>query len=215
MLDLGTYPMYALRHIMGTEPEECTACMIRRAPSPHELCDEVAEATFRFPSGKIGTAKMDMRAPITTFPTFDLTVSHNEMKVEDTNLPKDQAKFVTKTLYLCNFLRASFWHRIEAVHEFCIRDETSGRLIKQWTTKETKKIYTFKDAGIERESQPYWTSYRHQLEQFVNQIRHREGSGLWVSSDDSLAQAKMIDMAYRKSGLPLRRTSAFKLSNNL
>lgn len=213
MLDLGTYPMNALRHIMGTEPEECTVCTIKPAPPPNQLCDEFAKATFRFPGGRTGTATMDMRAPITTFPTFDLMVSHHEVKLEDTNISKGQAKFMTITLSMRNFLMSSFWHQIDILHEFRIRDETNGKLIKQWATKETKKIYTFEDAGIKCESQAYWTSYRHQLEQFVNRVRGSEGSGLWVSNEDSLAQAKMIDMAYRQSGLPVR-PSACKVRND-
>ncbi|RHZ49506.1 uncharacterized protein CDV56_105587 [Aspergillus thermomutatus] len=153
MLDLGTYVMGVLRDVMGAEPEECTKCTVRRSPPPNELCDEAADATFRFPGDLIGEAVMDMRASVSTLPTFKVTVIHK--------------------------------------------------------ARESKKIYTFKDAGIDEPSELSWISYRHQLEQFVNRIRGREGSGLWVRNEDSLAQAKMIDMAYEKSGLPLRPTSKF------
>jgi hypothetical protein len=114
-------------------------------------------------------------------------------------------------LTLNNFLVAAFWHRIDIEDEFIVRMAEDGRVIKLWTKKTSQKIYTFKDAGIDQPSKPSWISYRHQLEQFVNRIHGREGSGLWVSNEDSFAQAKMIDMAYEKSGLPLRPTSKFQL----
>ncbi|KAF4966926.1 hypothetical protein FSARC_5459 [Fusarium sarcochroum] len=212
ILDLGTYPLYALRQIMGTEPEECTMCNTRTAPAPQQLCDEFAEASFRFPGGRVGNAVMNMRASVTTFPTFDLTVSHREAKLVDLKLPGGQTKWLIRKLSMSNFLMSSFWHHIDVMDEYMIRDETSGKVIKRWT-KQSKKIYTFKDAGVDQPSEPFWTSYRHQLEQFVNRIRGHKGSGLWVGYEDSLAQAKMIDMAYEKSGLPLRPTSNFRLED--
>lgn len=210
MLDLGTYPMFALRQIMGAEPEECTACKTRTAPPPYQLCDEFAEASFRFPGGRVGDAIMDMRAPVTTFPTFNVMVLHNEVKLEDSKIPTGQRKSVIRKLNLSNFLMSSFWHRIEIVDEYIIREESGGRVVKRWTTKEYKKIYTFQDFGVDQPGEPFWGSYRHQLEQFVNHIRGNQGSGLWVGTEDSLAQAKIIDMAYEKSGLPLRPTSTFR-----
>ncbi|KAF4456294.1 hypothetical protein F53441_1539 [Fusarium austroafricanum] len=213
ILDLGTYPLNALRQIMGAEPEECTMCKVRTPPPPQELCDEFAEASFRFPGERVGNAVMNMRASITTFPTFNITVCHKEIKVEDASVPRGQTKWRLRKLHISNFLMSSFWHRIDIVDEYSSR--SGDKLLRKWTTKESKKIYTFKDAGIDQPSEPYWTSYRHQLEQFVNHIRGNKGSGLWVDYEDSLAQAKMVDMAYEKSGLPLRPISKFRMEDTL
>ncbi|KAF5676097.1 hypothetical protein FHETE_2224 [Fusarium heterosporum] len=213
ILELGTYPINALRQIMGDEPEECTMCRTESGPPPHQLYDEFAEASFRFPGDKVGKAVMNMRAPVTTFPTFDITVTHREHRVDDKNLPQGQSKWLLRKLSIKNFLVSAFWHRIDMVDEYSIRDEVGGKVLKKWTTKQCKKIYTFKDAGIKQPGEPYWTSYRHQLEQFVSRVRGSKGSGLWVDNEDSLAQAKMIDMAYAKSGLPLRPTSQFRLED--
>lgn len=211
LLDLGTYPMYAMRQIMGDEPEKCTNCKVRIPPAPHELCDEAADASFLFPGGRIGEMITDLRASITTIPTFKITVSHNEVAVEDKGLPSGQDKTCVRKVTLNNFLVAAAWHRIDIEDEFIVREKENSRVVKKWFKKQSKKVYTFKDAGIIQPSEPFWTSYRHQLEQFVNHIRKREGSGLWISNEDSIAQAKMIDMAYERSGLPLRRTSTFQL----
>jgi predicted dehydrogenase len=211
MLDLGTYVMYVLRQVMGTEPEECIKCTVRTPPPPYELCDEAAKATFRFPGGLIGEADMDLRASVSTFPLFKVTIIHKEVPVEDDRLQQGQRKVRIRKLTLHNFLMAAVWHRIDIEDEFIVRKIQDGEVVKRWTKHTSKKVYTFKDAGIDQPSEPSWVSYRHQLEQFVDHIRGREGSGLWVSNEDSLAQAKMIDMAYEKSGLPLRPTSKFRL----
>ncbi|KAF5629981.1 oxidoreductase [Fusarium tjaetaba] len=210
MLHLGTYPMYALRQIMGDEPEECTACKVRKLPPPEDLCDEFAETSFRFPGGRVGNATINARASVTTLPTFNISVSQKEIKVEDMSLPRGQTKWKRRKLSFSNFLISSFWHRIDIVDEYSIRDETNEKDLKGWTVKQSKKIYTFKDAGIDQPSEPFWSSYRHLLEQFVNHVRGNKGSGLWVNHEDSIAQARMIDMAYEKSGLPLRPTSKFR-----
>jgi predicted dehydrogenase len=211
LLDLGTYVMYVLRQITDAEPQECTKCTVRTPPPPYELCDEAAEATFLFPGGVVGEAITDLRAGVTTFPTFKITVEHNEVTVEDSQLPAQLEKIHVRKLTLNNFLMSAVFHSIEIRDEFVVRKKEGGQVVKTWSTKQSKKIFTFKDAGVDQPGEPYWLSYRHQLEQFVNHIRGREGSGLWVSPEDSLAQAKMIDMAYTKSGLPLRRTSKFQL----
>lgn len=210
LLNLGTYGMCVLREIIGAEPEECTRCTIRKTPL-NELCDEAAEATFRFPHGAVGEIVTDMRASVFILPTFIATVVHKEVPVEDDRLSHGQKKFRIRKVTLNNFLMAAAWHRIDIEDEFIIKKvdgETNG-VIKRWTKKESRKIYTFKDAGLDQPGEPFWSSWRHQLEQFVNRARGREGSGLWFSNDDSLKQAKIIDMAYEEAGLPLRPTGGF------
>ncbi|KAI1018026.1 hypothetical protein LB504_003993 [Fusarium proliferatum] len=211
MLHLGTYPMYALRQIMGDEPEECVACKFRSCPPPGDLCDEFAETSFHFPGGRVGNATMNARSSITTFPTFNIWVCHRKVKLEDMTLPKEQTKWKVRKLIVSNFLISSFWHRIDIVDEYTIRDDRNAKDLKKWTVKQSKKVYAFKDAGIDQPAEPFWSSYRHLLEQFVNRVRSRQGSGLWVDHEDSIAQARMIDMAYEKSGLPLRPTRKFRL----
>ncbi|KAF5621984.1 oxidoreductase [Fusarium sp. NRRL 52700] len=215
MLHLGTYPMYALRQIMGNEPEECTSCNARKLPPPGDLCDEFVETSFRFPGGRIGNATINARASVTTFPTFNISVSHTEVKLEDMTLPKGQTRWKRRKLSFSNFLVSSFWHRIDIVDEYTIRDETNEKELKKWTVKQSRKVYTFKDAGVDQPSEPFWSSYRHVLEQFVNRVHGTQAFGLWVDGEDSIAQARMIDMAYEKCGLPMRPTSKFRLDESM
>ncbi|KAF5657914.1 oxidoreductase [Fusarium circinatum] len=167
MLHLGTYPMYALRQIMGDEPEECTACKVRIPPPPGDLCDESAEISFRFSGGRVGNAIINARASVTAFPTFNISVCHGVIKMEDTKLPKGQIKWKRRKLSFSNFLISLFWHRIDIVDEYTIRDETNKKDLKKWTVKHSKKVYTFRDANMDQPGEPFWSSYRHLLEQFV------------------------------------------------
>ena len=134
---------------------------------------------------------------------------HRAVVVPDEQLPKNQEKTRVRKLYFKNFIFANLWHYIDVEDAYVIRQTSDGKIIKTWRTKETKKIYTFQEAGIDQPGESYWVSYRHQLEQFVNRIRGREGSGLWIDGDDSIAQMKMIDMTYEKPGSPLRPSSKF------
>jgi len=57
----------------------------------------------------------------------------------------------------------------------------------------------------------YWSTYRYQLEAFVDRVRGREPV-FWVHNEDSMLQMRTIDEVYMKSGLPTRPTSAFASS---
>ena len=87
-------------------------------------------------------------------------------------------------------------------------------MIKKWTEKQSHKTYSFNEAGGEFEHLPgetNWMSYRYMLEQFVNRVKGRKTQH-WVGQQDSIAQMKMLDMAYEKSGLGLRPTSKYTSS---
>ncbi len=214
MMDLGTYPISVLRGVFGAEPEECIECTVRKCPPPNELCDQAAKIKFRFPGGAVGEADADLQASI-----FDsrliprVTVTHKEVVVPDDAVPAGQEKVRIRKVALVNFMVSNIWHRIDIEDQFIVRKtDGDGTVTAKYTKKESKKIYTFRDAGIaDLPGEPFWMSYRYQLEQFVNHIRGREGSGLWVDAEYSVSQAKVLDMAYAKSGLPLRPTSKFQL----
>ncbi|CAK7212013.1 hypothetical protein SBRCBS47491_001318 [Sporothrix bragantina] len=218
MMDLGTYTFSTLRQITGAEPLECTSCSVVKCDPPFELCDSGSEATFQFPGGVVGTVKSTLRGGKLTLGMPWTRVVHKPVpapagtKLESGQpIPVGHECVVTRTLTLNNFILSNFWHRLDIEHEYVVRRTSDPAIVAEtWTTKESKKIYTFKDAGIDQPSKPFWLSYRHQLEQFVNRIRGQEGSGVWVTPEDSIAQARMIDMAYKKTDLPLRPGSKYR-----
>ncbi|KAL8392194.1 hypothetical protein RB595_002400 [Gaeumannomyces hyphopodioides] len=229
LMDLGTYPCSAVRLAFGgVVPEECTSAELRPCPPPHERCDEAFKATFRFPNG--GTAEIEGALKGSWLQTGvpGLWVEHRPVVVPDADLPEGQEKTRTRKLYMGNFMASFIWHRIDVEDEFVVRrtaakgtggaaaaaaaDEKDS-VLKRWVEKRSYKAYTWEEAGFEERGGglPGFTSYRHQLGAFVDRIRGRAGTGMWVEHDDSIAQARMLDMAYEKSGLGVRPTSGFEL----
>jgi len=146
-------------------------------------------------------------------------VTLRPLVVEDNSLPAGQEKVRMRKVAFHNFMISNWWHRIDVQDEFIVRkkvdqnksDRGSDGVIKSWTEKTSKKVYTFHDMGIDQPGEPWWLSYRHQLEQLVNRIRGRPGTGLWLDGEDSIGRMKMLDMVYEKSPLPVRPTSRFRL----
>lgn len=213
MMALGTYNFAALRNIFGTEPEECLSCDVKAyTDGVHKNCDYDAKARFRFPNGGIGEVHTTLKGGIMYKPTSVTVTEKETVIVPEKVLPTSQELVRSRELILWESIHGMFWHRIDVKEIFVIRGKDDGKVIKKWEEQKSHKAYTFRDAGGEFADLPgevNWMSYRHQLEQFVNRIKGRKTQH-WVSGEDSIAQMKMLDMAYEKSGLGLRPTSDFR-----
>jgi predicted dehydrogenase len=211
MMAMGTYNYAALRLLFGADPVECTSCDTKAyTDGVHDKCDYEFQAKFRFPNGGIGEASSTLQGGTVLKPSF-VTVTTKEVAVPDKTLPEDQEKLCSQVLTLNGMIHGIFWHRIDIKNKFEIRDKDTGKAVRTWEENTSRKAYTFKEAGGEFADLPgetFWMSYRYQLEAFVNKIRGRETQH-WVTGEDSIAQMRMIDMAYEKSGLGPRPTSSF------
>ncbi|KAK6984064.1 hypothetical protein R3P38DRAFT_3108960 [Favolaschia claudopus] len=67
----------------------------------------------------------------------------------------------------------------------------------------TEKAYTLPNLG-----EPWWTSYRYQLEAFVNKVKGREPHA-WVMPEDSVRTMEVIESVYAKGGLGSRPGSGY------
>ncbi|KAL1302062.1 hypothetical protein AAFC00_002504 [Neodothiora populina] len=210
IMAVGTYNLAATRLLFDAEPEECIDCDTKAyTDGVHAKCDYEFKARFRFPNGGIGEASSTLRGG-TMYRAAYVTVTTKGIVVPDDTLPASQEKRRSQELTISDLIHGGFWHRIDVTSTFKICDRETGTVIKKWVEKESHKAYTFEEAGMANlPGEDYWLSYRHQLEQFVNKIRGRETQH-WVTAEDSLVQARMIDMAYEKSGLGLRPTSSFR-----
>jgi hypothetical protein len=133
-------------------------------------------------------------------------------------LKNGQTHTVARTVTCWNFVAPVIWHWIDGVDGHFVREEASGKVVKKWTVKESKKAYAWGEElkaqeGTVRVGEEYWSSYRYMLEEFVNRIKGRQGSGVWVDGQESINGMAMTDKAYKKSGLPLRPTSILLSSN--
>ncbi|KAK7981305.1 oxidoreductase [Apiospora saccharicola] len=211
MMAMGTYNYAALRVLFGADPVECTSCTTQAyTDGIHDKCDWEFEASFKFPNGGTGKASSTLQGGTVMKPSW-VTVTCREVAVADDSLPAGQQMFQTRELTLQGMIHGVFWHRIDVKETNVVRTK-DGKEVRRSTTSRSHKAYTFKEAGGEFASLPgeaYWMSYRHQLEQFVNKVKGRPVTH-WISGEDSLAQMKMLDMAYEKSGLGPRPTSKYR-----
>ena len=215
MMSMGTYNFAALRLIFDAEPVECISCETTKfSEEKFAKIDNSFKAKFRFPNGGIGDVESTLRGNTIWLPS-SITVTHKEVVVPDKTLPPGQEKVARRQVTLYGMLFGLIWHRIDVKVNYTIRDITDGRTVrKTWEETESRKAYTFKEAGEGLATLPgetSWMSYRHMLEQFVNKVRGRE-TQTWVSGEDSIAQMKMLDMAYTKSGLGARQTSKYEVA---
>ncbi|KAK1448994.1 hypothetical protein CMEL01_08309 [Colletotrichum melonis] len=208
LMDLGTYTVSSIRQTFGVEPEECLTAKFKTMPPPEERADYAWDITWRMANGGTAHAEGAFRTGTLGMGLPRLSVVHKEVKVaDDDKLPTGQEKTRKRTIEFANFMLGGIWHRIDIVDEFVVRRTGSGEVVKRWTEKTSKKAYTFDEAGLAGKGEEYWFTYRHQLEQFVNRVRGRETS-VWVDGEDSVSQMRMIDMAYEKAGLPLRKSTS-------
>lgn len=235
LLDMP-YALVLLRDIFDDEPVECTRCKVDKMAS---LLDALSERNYdtawRFPNGGVGEAKADLvgstgvalrvafmkqsewlgEAPNdsessrTSLAVAEVT--HRPVVVPDPRLPEGQEKVLTRIVKLDGNVWGCLSHRIEVVDKYVVRNMANGQILKKWTDKETKTAYTLQEAGIDLVSSSDWTSYKYQLDQFVNQVRQRQGTGVWISHQDSMRHVRMTDMAYHRAELPVRPTSSFRL----
>ena len=216
MMDMGGYAILSLREIFAAEPKECIESSPRLMPKGwDQKVDEAAIAKFSFPNGGIGTIDVDLQKRGSFGqPSFSIpacVVTHREAAVEEAKLPAGQEHVVVKTVTLHNHLFPMIWHRINIVEAHTIRNTENRKAIESWTTKSSKKVYVWENQETSKQpGEDHWSTYRHQLEQFVNKIKKREGSGCWMEAEDSIRQMVVVDSAYEKAGLPLRPSSTYK-----
>lgn len=216
-MDLGTYPLAMTREAFGTDPTECIQAQLDPMAAPREKCDKHYRVQLRFPNGGVGEIVGGLRGPSWQFsPTrvAIITVTHKPVLVVEggsaTAANDHEETRKTRTVTYTNFLLPSVYHSVDIVDEFVVtKKDQPDKVVRRSTKKETKKAYTWREMGIDQPGQPWESTYLHMLGQFVNKIRGREGSGIFISHEDSIAQAKALDMIYEKSGLGRRPASKY------
>ena len=207
LLDCGSYTIQTMRQIFGQEPVECIRAQERKPVGGDERIDEAMSASWKFSNGGVGSIEADMIATAAwpfSHPAFKLPVCravHREHLLNDDSISEGQKHVMIKTVTFWNHVMPSVWHRIDVSDHHIIKDKDNANTIKQWTQKTYVKEYG---------EQASWMTYRHQLEEFVNRIRGRNGPNAWSSCENSIKQMKVIDSAYVKAGLPIRPTRSFE-----
>ncbi|PQE10514.1 hypothetical protein CJF31_00009252 [Rutstroemia sp. NJR-2017a BVV2] len=207
LLDLGTYPVAALRVAFGAEPTECVDAKMTPMAPPREKCDHTFHAKYSFPNGGIGEVDGTLRAPNRLFPLPAITVTHKPVPTPEEEKEEGTEVLKTRKVIFYNFMFSPHYHRVDIEDTFEVKQGTN--IVRTFTRKEKKKAYTYEEAGLHQPGEIYWSTYRYMMEQFVNRVKGREGNGLFISPDDSISQARALDLIYTKAGLGHRPSSKY------
>ncbi|KAJ5626437.1 dimeric dihydrodiol dehydrogenase [Penicillium herquei] len=226
MMDFGTYTMSCLRQIFNQEPSEVLQARFRGLPTPLPdlqdagQIDQAMHASYRTADNKTGTLLADLSAsgdwPLLpsawtkSLPSFGwpkCEVELEERAIEDTD---GRVHSVKRNVTMWNHLAPSIYHRVDVEDTHTIR--VGDRVVKSWKESKKEKAYKWPSGDVRaNDEQEWWTSYRYQLNEFVNKVKGREGSGVWVDGGDSIRQMEAVDETYRKAGLRVRPSSDFEL----
>ncbi|KAJ3490933.1 hypothetical protein NLI96_g1063 [Meripilus lineatus] len=180
MMDMGCYTMNCLRYLSGANPLEVISASSEVYPNDptRTLIDTGTTATLSFPSSVVGTLTCNLRQSpsygvIPKFPSIRAKVECEGGEIEVYN-------------YVAPFL----YHYIQV----SVRDGQGGKGRK----KRIEKIYNPQDAKFDWKGEDWWSTYRYQLEAFVDRLKGRTPQ-TWVTAEDSIANMEAIEMVYEKA----------------
>ncbi|KAF8317887.1 NAD(P)-binding protein [Clavulina sp. PMI_390] len=184
-MDAGGYTTSVSRYVLGAEPDDVLHIQLNTYPEDRRN-DRSMRVVFSFPSDATAAIYCDLGLPnlLYVLPRPPLA----SIKVDGTE----------GSVYLNNFIVPSFWHYIEV---------TKGK--KDKAKKTYQKAYTFEGLDQNAKGDASWTSYRYQLEAFVDKVRGRTPQ-TWVSEEETLGNMSALEMIYDNSGLGLRPASTFE-----
>lgn len=218
-MDLGTYTLAAVREAFAAEPTECVEADMQPLPAPHDRCDGLFRAKLRFPNGGTGEIEGGLKGSNVWLSLPTVTVTHRPVMATTADYEGVKGKGGvgegvevkrTRKVTFVNFMLSPIYHRVDVADDYVVTKKGSEEVVlERFTKTETKKGYTWKEMGRDLPGEAWQSTYGHMLEQFVCKIRGREGSGIFISHDDSIAQMKALDLIYEKSGLGLRPTSKY------
>lgn len=183
-----------------------------------EQVDEAVSASYISRTGARGHVVADMTSkggwpllprswtqnwPSVGWPKCTAELGEKQVDAHDNG----ETHFVQRTVTLYNHIFPHVYHCITVEDNHMIRHESQE--IRSWLERKNVKAYTWPRYPDNRYGMEWWTTYRYQLEEFVNKIKGRQGNGVWNNKEDSISQMEVIDETYRKGNLKLRPTSRF------
>ncbi|KAF2656727.1 oxidoreductase domain-containing protein [Lophiostoma macrostomum CBS 122681] len=216
LMDFGAYAVSTTRNVFGTEPISVTSASYRPMPDGFDKqVDEAVYAAYEFPNGATAKISADLRArggywfPALTknWPRLKDVVMklRLRLKSEQEAWGGDGVKTVRREIVFYNYLGPYLWHRIDVIS--AVEYQRNGKIVEKEEKTEHIKTYKPKSEIEDYVGEDWWTTYRYQLEVFVDRVKKRKGSGIWVDGEESIRQMEAIDSTYKKLGLPLRPTS--------
>jgi predicted dehydrogenase len=216
-MDLGHYTISAMRGVFGTEPTEVTSATPRPIHKPYDQrCDEAMVATYTFPNGGSGRMLADLGARggywfpwlTSNWPSLRDMLAWILVTLRPIDLGTENGlqKSSRKTIRLNSFMAPHGGHSIVITTTITLTDPGTGKVVKEEKQTETKKAYSWPE-GTKSKGENWWATYRYQLEEFVNRVKGRDGSGAWVEHEESFKQMAVTDRTYEAAGMLLRPSS--------
>nr|KMM64025.1 hypothetical protein CPAG_00377 [Coccidioides posadasii RMSCC 3488] len=114
-------------------------------------------------------------------------------------LPSIEVETDTATIFFYNAIMPHLYHYIS------VTDKRTGKT-EYLTQQSGGPVWGDRWTTGGKGGKAYWSTYRWQLEAFMDRVRGKEPP-CWVSSEDSIAQMESIDAIYKAAGLPVRGIS--------
>ncbi|TDL23991.1 NAD(P)-binding protein [Rickenella mellea] len=181
MMDMGCYPMSAARYLTGAEPTSVTSASSTLFHRDARV-DTGTTASMVFPNDVSADLMCSVKLP--GWGPFGFLPSMPQVIVT--------ARCEGGTVELYNFVGPWIYHSITI-------SPTSG-------PKRTEKAYAFKQG----KGEAWWSTYRYQLEAFVDKIKGRTPQ-TWVSAEFSVGNMAAIEKVYEKTTLGVRPASSYRL----
>jgi len=132
------------------------------------LVDRATAAMLELPNNATATMFCDMAMPGSFLPKF----------------PQVSAKVSCEggTLEIFNYPMPTAYHYI---------------VEKRGEKARTEKVYTFAEGKMEGKGEDWWTTYRYQLEAFVDKLKGRTPQ-TWLVKEDAVANMEWVERIYAK-----------------
>ncbi|KAJ7155534.1 NAD(P)-binding protein [Mycena crocata] len=180
-MDPGCYTVNVLRYLASSNPTAVlTAKAVPYSSRPqHEKVDKMFWATLSLEADIIGELHSNLSEP----KIFGIIP----------RIPKLTAtvRCESGTIEIFNFLIPSYYHYITV--------SPSGK------PRRVEKAYSFKGAA---KGEDWWTTYRYQLEAFVDKVQGRIPQ-TWVEPQDTIDNMKWVEAIYAKDGFGSRPSSKY------
>lgn len=149
--------------------------------------DRGTTATLALPNDATATLTCDLRVPfaygiIPSIPQIRAVINCEGGDIE-----------------LYNFALPTLYHSITVTTK-------DGKNVKT----RVEKVYTFADGKMEGKGEAWWTTYRYQLEAFVDRVKGRAPQ-TWMDKEDSVANIQWIEKIYEKVGVDKSQSMATHL----
>ncbi|EJD07631.1 NAD-binding protein [Fomitiporia mediterranea MF3/22] len=190
LMDMGCYTLAMVRYLTDSEPSDVISAEAELLPNPNDdpsrrNIDIGTTALLSFPNDVTASIACHCRqsgwGPFGLLPRIPGVVCKAECE--------------SGTVEINNYVSPHIHHSITVMPK--------GKEGK----KRTEEAFTFPDGFGEY----WWSSYRYQLEFFVDKIKGRQPR-LWMDGSDSTLNMRWIEKIYEKTGLGSRPKSKFSLT---